>query len=360
MTMETLGDLGERSIIRNFFAQERASEDQILVGIGDDAAVINIDEGDSKQIVVTTDSAPTPVIWDLGWQDYFYFGWYSVMVNVSDLAGMGAKPIGIVIAVESPPDFKLPAFQRFVEGVKAACLKFKCPLIGGNLKEGKNFQAIGTAIGCTRNNNFVQRKGANPGDIILLIGESGLFWASYAAFKNNVPLSTEEESRCRNALCTPLAKVEESYSLASKGLLTSCIDNSDGLTSSLYDIAMYSSVLLEIDFDQLIVDPFVNSVAECLRIDPLNLVLGFGDWQVLCTVSSDDLSGAKECLDMFDIAYQVLGSVNKGLGVNCAYNNHSGKLNLLSNERFSKTSIYVSGVENYFNLIKSFQIIKHD
>lgn len=355
----TLADLGEREIISRFFTNISGDYAHIALGIGDDAAVVNLPKNQSNQIVITTDSAPTPVIWSLGWYDYYYLGWYSIMVNVSDLAAMGAFPLGIVVAVECSQDTKVSDFERFVSGALDACKIFACPLLGGNLREGDGFQAVGTAIGFTREGSFVKRNTARPNDIIVLIGDMGLFWASYAATANKIALEKEQEAICKRSLCTPTAKIREGYELASKNLINSCIDVSDGLSIALYDIAQNRSVDLNINLDQINLDPFVVEVGNYLQVDPMNLIFGFGDWQLLCTIPQSQFLEAEKILKAIKTKYNILGHVRDGKSqVFCTYQEKTGPLNILPHERFAKTSAYISGVDGYFKLLKKFKIIK--
>ncbi len=353
---KTLSDVGERELIRRYFIPMQQESPSVVIGIGDDAAVIRIPRDSPQDLVVTTDSAPTPVVWSLGWKDYYYLGWYTVMVNVSDLAAMGSTPLCIVTAIECPPATLLSDFARFVDGVKAACRALNCPLVGGNLREGPEFRAVGTACGCVIEGGSVTRAGADEGDIIFLVGLSGLFWASYAAYANGADLQPTDDRLARDALCTPLPQHLLFPDLARRLLATSAIDVSDGLTCSLYFLAEASSRSLAIDLSTLACAPIVERIASKAGIPFATLPFGFGDWQLLLTIPPQHAARAVDFMQVAQIPFSQIGIVEAQSDhpVQCRIGDRVGPLALLDNQRFPADSIYVSGVESYFQSLLAF------
>ena len=101
-----LQELGEHRIIEEVIEPEFLSSEDVTLGIGDDCAILNLRPGHDS-IVVSTDPCPLPVAWMLGDQDYSHYGWYTMIINVSDIASMGATPYGIMVATVMPPEMKV-------------------------------------------------------------------------------------------------------------------------------------------------------------------------------------------------------------------------------------------------------------
>src|SRR5687767_11335202 len=110
--MVTLGELGERKIIRSIIGP-------VVPGMGDDCAVVTRSDGD---FLVTTDPVPIPAAKVIGGdEDYYWMGWLLVTINASDLAAAGATPIGFVSAIEAPGEMDVEEFTRLVAGTVDAC-----------------------------------------------------------------------------------------------------------------------------------------------------------------------------------------------------------------------------------------------
>src|SRR5258707_7017553 len=125
--MLTLGKLGERRIVDEL-VRPRFPSSNVIVGIGDDCAVLPPAKPD-ELLVFTTDPCPIPVICLLGETDFYHYGRMTVLINVSDLAAMGARPLGLLISTVMPEDMLIADYERFLDGAAEASAEWSCPVV---------------------------------------------------------------------------------------------------------------------------------------------------------------------------------------------------------------------------------------
>ncbi len=283
--MRTLGDMGEKEVVRRILMDIKS---HAPVGPGDDAAAV--DMGD-YYLVISTDiiSARTHLPQAMTNRQ---IGWMLAAVNYSDIAAMGARPIGIVVSLALPRDTKFASLKRIMKGVQECSNSVEAEVLGGDTKESTEMTLVGTAIGTVDKNKILLRKGARPGDHLVVTGSLGLAAAGYYALVNGLscPLGVK-------ALLEPNPRIKEGLALSSSGGVTSCMDISDGLASSIYQLSGMSGVSFEIDWDSLPVRKEVLQVARDCGVEPEELVLYYGgDYQLLFTVSPDRLQTLKSKL----------------------------------------------------------------
>jgi len=108
-----------------------------------------------------------------------------VTVNVSDLAAMGAEPLGIIIAMGMPDELPLSYFDELVEGILQACHKYKMALIGGDTNQCQELTLCGTCLGIVDKDKVLTKDGAKPGDIVAVTGPLGLASAGFELLFND-------------------------------------------------------------------------------------------------------------------------------------------------------------------------------
>lgn len=343
-----LADIGEREII-----------DKIIMKIfpdlrrfDDDCAVINTN---LSALLVSTDPAPEPIAFKFGYTDYYYYGWLLVVVNVSDIAAMGGEPIGILVSSEMQPTMDEHDYTRFLLGVRDACDCWKCPLVGGNIKDGNKFIATGAVFG--RKGRYVLRRhGAVAGDLICVLGDMGMFWTSVIAhhYDRNEFLTDDEKKLLFTALTRPLAKLEEGKLLSSSGLVTSCSDCSDGITWNLISMSQGKSVDFILEADKLHPAEIVKKVCFRYGYSVNNVMLSSGDYNLVFTVSPTDYPTIRDRMYKVNTEIAVIGYVSEGSG--CAKYSENGsvfELKDISSERFCQSSSFTHGYEAYLSILKN-------
>lgn len=208
---------------------------------------------------------------------YFDMGFKAVTVNVSDLAAMGAQPLGFLLAVALPKDLKLDSFKQILDGVLEACDYYHIPLIGGDTNEASEIIITGTALGVT--DKPLMKDTYSKGDLIAVTGDIG-----HAAL--GFKIDTFDNVYTKKAL-KPEAQIKEGLIL--KDFATSATDITDGLASELYTIKKdgYGFMIHE---KMLNISDEFKSLANELNLDYLDLILNVGeDFELLFTISEENL-----------------------------------------------------------------------
>lgn len=336
-----LVDLGERRLIAEVLAPRYCEANQ---SFGDDSALAPL-PGGPGQLLASTDPCPPPMSRALGFDDYFYDGWLLATINLSDLAAAGAEPIGLLTSLQLPAEMELDSFIRLLDGIDACCKAHGAKVLGGNLKESPSVDLNATAMGWC-DSAPLSRKGARAGDCVLILGELGLFWAATLSVQRELRAVDPEDQLLRNIL-RPKAKTRCALRLRKEGLLSSCMDNSDGLQPSLMQLADANRLGIRIDKASLSPDEEVRSAAAELAVDPARLALGWGDWQLVATCRKEDVSRIGAMAAETGTDAHVIGKVVEGSGVELLDGADIGPLLSLDSERFSKSSWFAAGLSGY-------------
>jgi len=157
------------------------------------------------------------------YKDPYLIGWMAVMVNMSDLAVVGALPVGILISEIFPEYLDEPFKRKLHEGINDACIRCGTYVIGGDTNFGKQLIISATAVGITKNKMFNTRIGCKPGDVFYTTGKLGI--------GNAYALTQLADAQCKIEYM-PVAKLKEGKAIW--GIASCCIDTSDG--GSTYEI----------------------------------------------------------------------------------------------------------------------------
>ena len=222
---------------------------------------------------------------------YFEMGFKAVTVNASDLAAMGAEPLGFLLAIAIPKDLELESFKEIIDGVSSACDYYGIPLIGGDTNEASEIIISGTALGLCE--NPLRMDAYSIGDVVAVTGDIG-----HAAL--GFKLDTFDNVYVKKAL-KPMARIKEGIILRESGA-TSATDITDGLASELYQIKKDSFGFMI--YEELLgISDEYKQCCESLGLSYLDLVLHVGeDFELLFTIPEDKL-------DDLDIDYKVVGEV---------------------------------------------------
>lgn len=340
--MKDLISLGERSIIETLLVPRYGNQDDF----GDDCCVIRLNK--TKCLVATIDPCPKPMSWILGYNDYYYFGWLLATINLSDIAAMGAQPLGLLTSYIMENETSVENFKRLLDGMDAACNQAGTKVLGGNLKEAKFFSCEASAFGIGNPNKLIRRKGAKVGDAIVVIGDLGFFWSGVLYSKNKLQLSKIESDKILMNVLTPRAKIKEGIIISKERLLSSGMDNSDGLFPSFKELATQNSVDFMIDFSHVNWDPTVLKISKKLNVDPIRLGLGWGDWQLVGTVPTEKLIKLTETMATLGTTVNIVGKVESGTGsVHLSHLGRKGIMTPFDSERFSHNSWFTIGIDSY-------------
>ncbi|HEY9275374.1 thiamine-phosphate kinase, partial [Achromobacter sp.] len=245
-----------------------------LLGVGDDCALFPVPPG--EQVATSTDLL-------LEGRHFFpdvdpkSLGHKALAVNLSDLAAMGARPIGCVLGL-ALPRLDEAWLAAFAEGFHALAAAHGCPLIGGDTTRSAHDLAISvTVFGAVPAGLALRRDGAKAGDDIWVSGELGAADVAYRLLDGQYPADPALLAATRDALEWPDPQV--SLGLALRGIAHAAIDISDGLLQDLGHILAASRVGATLHYAQL---PVASALAPLAQAPLRRAVLGGGDVYQLC------------------------------------------------------------------------------
>jgi len=331
-----ISDIGEKKLIKRLLSRSRAFQPNspffdefYFKSLSDDAALIDLDD---KYLVVTADLLleSTHLPQDMSPKEK---GMKIVTVNVSDLAAMGAKPIGFILSLGLPGDLPLDEFDEIMDGVLYSCQKYDMGLTGGDTNQADELILSGTGLGVVDKNKVLMKDGAHPGDVVAVTGPLGVAAAGFEflllpppikeAIKKNLKPSTLKLIQ-KQAL-EPKARLNEGIMLANTGAVTSATDITDGLASEVGELVSASENGVGITLYETMIPiiPEVEKVAHALDRQPMDFALYYGeDFELLLTVKKDNFSHLKDRFGLHEVG--VVTSSGKMEIIN-----KDGKTNLL-------------------------------
>ncbi|KNE24553.1 thiamine-phosphate kinase [Achromobacter spanius] len=249
-----------------------------LLGVGDDCALFPVPAG--EQVATSTDLL-------LEGRHFFSdvdpraLGHKSLAVNLSDLAAMGARPIGCVLGL-ALPRLDEPWLAAFAEGFHALAAAHGCPLIGGDTTRSAHDLAISvTVFGAVPAGQALRRDAAQAGDDIWVSGELGAADVAYRLLDGQYPANDALLAATRAALEWPQPQV--ALGMALRGVAHAAVDLSDGLLQDLGHILTASRLGARLEVDSM---PVAAAVAALEDAPRRRAVLGGGDVYQLCFTAS--------------------------------------------------------------------------
>jgi thiamine-monophosphate kinase len=266
--------LSEFDLIKQYFQRARPAGRQTMLGIGDDCALLAPSPG--KLLAVSSDMLVEDRHFFAG-ADPFMLGHKSLAVNLSDLAAMGAAPLGFTLALALPGAD--PAWlDGFSRGMFALADAHGCELVGGDTTRGPLNICI-TIFGELAPGQALRRDAARVGDDIWISGTLGDARLALAGYRNEVALDEADFALAAQRMHTPAPRVALGRLLAEGGLAHAALDISDGLVGDLGHILAASKVGALLDVDALPAGPVLARQPTELR---RRFALAGGDDYELC------------------------------------------------------------------------------
>ena len=237
--MAKLSDVGEREAIRLLAAIFDRGQP---IGLGHDCGVV---EWGEDYLVITTDVVnPRTHVPEGARADQV--GWYLVAVNLSDIAAAGARALGFVAALSLPPATDTDFLRGLGQGMEACAREFGIAVLGGDTKESDMMSLAGTAIGRVRKDRILLRSGARPGDAVVVTGDLGRAGLAFAQLADPLTRADGIEQLLR-----PYPRLREAATFSESGVVTSCMDISDGLGLSLAQMAAMSGLSYAVEWEKV-------------------------------------------------------------------------------------------------------------
>jgi thiamine-monophosphate kinase len=266
-----LCDLGEFNLINLIRKTTKLKDKRVLVGIGDDCAVIKEDA--EKILLATTDMLVEGVHFTTNFSPYL-IGKKSIIVNISDIVATGGFPKYALVSVGFPKTVKLDFVTGIYRGIKDVCNEFNIDIVGGDTVYSEKTIINIALIGEIEKGRYLLRSGAKVGDYVLVTGFLG----------EGISHLLDKK------IYIPKIRLDFVKELVRYNLVHSMIDISDGLSSEINHIANESNVGAEIFEKCIPISNYTFRIAKTYKRNPYELALNGGeDYELLFTVGPEKL-----------------------------------------------------------------------
>lgn len=302
----TLADVGEFGLIAELAALFEQG-DHVLVGPGDDAAVLRIRQG---HVVVSTDLVVEGRHFRRDWADAEDVGRRAAAQNLSDINAMGGRAHSLTVGLAAPADLPASWALDFARGFAAECALVGASVVGGDVTRADQVVVSVTVIGACAQAP-VLRSGAAPGDVLALRGRQGWAAAGLAVLGRGF--------RSPRVLVEAYRRPEPPYLAGPEAAVagaTAMIDVSDGLVADARHVAAASGVRLDLRRSAFEVPEPLRAVGSALGADPMGFILAGGDDHPLLASFPDESA--------VPAGWLVVGEVLEGEGVTVDGAAHEG------------------------------------
>jgi thiamine-monophosphate kinase len=299
--------LGEFDLIQHFFkagadAMQSNNEKAIVLGIGDDCALLKPAAG--EEIAITSDMLVEGRHFFMNANPEL-LGRKALAVNLSDLAAMGAKPIGFTLSI-ALPKVDTAWLEAFSKGLFAIANQYSSPLIGGDTTAGPLTISI-TAFGSIPSGKAIRRSGAKVGDDIWTSGTIGDARLALAALRHEINLPESDLKQIEHRMHNPTPRVELGMKL--RELASAALDISDGLLGDLRHILKQSQVSAEVFLDQLPKSETLQKQSE--DIQNQFAASGGDDYEICFTAPIEKRDVIDEISKELNLPLARIGSITK-------------------------------------------------
>lgn len=273
--------LSEEEVVRLIQSLTGDGDGELLVGIGDDAAVLAVP---ATSLVVTTDLLVEGVHFDLSFISPYDLGGRAMAANLSDLAGMGAAPRWGFLSLGLPPQPRAGFIEELVRGLVDLGRSHGLTLAGGDTVRSPQVVINLCLIGQAGSAQPALRSGARAGDAVCVTGSLGGSGAGLAWLQTGGDPQAAEAREAVEAHLRPLPRVATGRALTETGQVHAMMDLSDGLATDLYRLAQASGLGARVQAEALPIAESTRHLAQKLGADSTNWALRGGeDFELLFT-----------------------------------------------------------------------------
>lgn len=304
------------------------SNERLLVGPGDDAAVVRVGTGSTGSLLVATTDTLVEGVDFLPGEQPASLGRRAVSVAFSDLAAMGAWPDFFLLTIGFPDSANEEVPLALARAAARRGMEFGAPLVGGDLSRAAEI-FLSVSVWGTPAGRPTLRSGARPGEILALSGWPGDAAAGLAVARSRAGLEafagagrfrpeelpTPHETQLLAAYRDPEPRLPLGRALAVEGLATAAIDVSDGLGIDAARLAAASGVRVVVERESLPLSPALQSFASHTGRDPIELALSGGDdYELLFTTSAEGAARLADPPAEWGVAVRAIGRIEAGQG----------------------------------------------
>ncbi len=308
--MASAEKLGERRIIE-IIESRLARMPKMPVPFGDDVSACEIGGGNlvvlkTDMLVDKTDVPKGMNLWQAARK--------AVVMNVSDFAAKGVKPIAMLVSLGIPRSLRQSDVEELGDGLNAGAREYDAYVIGGDTGEASDLVISLSVFGISRKDKIMLRSGAKPGDLLAVTGPFGKPPAGLKILVDNFKASKEIKKILVQSVLMPHARLKDGLALSQTGAVSAAIDSSDGLAWSLHEIARASKVGVSIS--SLPVAKEAARFARINKLDPSALALyGGEEYELILAVKPRLWSKAEKAVEKAGGKLVKIGKTTSGKNV---------------------------------------------
>ena len=307
-------DLGEFELIRRFFvrADSAARDPNVLLGIGDDAALLEVPKGADLAVSVDTIVAGRHF---LEGADARSIGHRALAVNLSDMAAMGAMPAWATLAL-TMPSADSDWLEKFAAGFLDLADSHSVALVGGDTTRGPLTVSV-QILGHLPHRSALRRGGGGAGDILAVSGTLGDAAAGLAFLQSPPAALSAEAALLIQRFDYPTPRVR--LGLAARGIASAAMDLSDGLVGDLPKLADACGLAAHVCVEAL---PLSMAMRNCVSLGQARdwALAGGDDYELLFAVPANRFTALQGAADQLNLTLTPIGELHAGAGVTWSLN----------------------------------------
>jgi thiamine-monophosphate kinase len=278
--------------------------------IGDDGAVVSVRS--DCELVVTTDVLVDGVHFSDRTTSPYDVGWRAVTANLSDLAAMGAQPLGITVGLSLPPELPVVWLEQLYIGMQACLARYGTGIVGGDLTRSTVTTVAITALGEVQPDRVIRRSTAQPGDAIVVTGYHGNSHAGLQLLLDPA-LGKHLTAADRKILITAHQRPQPRLDILPLLVELSAarvagMDSSDGLADAIVQICRSSGVGARLDRHQIPIDPALDRFAPATAL--ASALSGGEDFELVLTMPEPV---AVQLVDRIGVGAAIVGTITDRL-----------------------------------------------
>jgi len=307
MKFTPISEIGRQGLINRIRKSVSNNNEQLKVGIGDDAAVYSPDPGSDQ--LISSETLIEGVDFDLSFHPLSHLGFKLVTVGVSDIVAMGGKPDIVTVNLGLTTKCSVEMVEGMMDGIRKACEHYSCTLVGGDLRSSVHAIVLGiTAIGSVPKGRSVLRRTAKAGDAICVSGQLGSalaglkillrekkYWQDHP---DSEEPSLEIWADIVGKQLLPKARTDLANLMLTNGIKPNAMgDISKGLLNELADICDQSKTGAYIYEAAIPISDQTKDAAEEMGEVAVSYALqGGDDYEIIFTLAEDQVDKAFEIL----------------------------------------------------------------
>ena len=306
--ISTVGEFGLVDRLREIVespAAEAAPPSDLLIGIGDDAALFRPRAG--RGLLLTADAFVEGIHFDLAYTSFLQLGWKTIAANLSDIAAMGGEPGYAIVTLALPSKISVEMMEDLYRGARHACTDYGCRIVGGDTSASLGNMMISIAMtGDVEIGKELRRDAARPGELLCVSGTCGGAHAGLrilarekrrfleSGARDGFQPNLEPYKEVIERHLVPRPRFDVARALVDAGV-RAAIDVSDGIASDARRIAEASHVGLEVVGSSLPLLASTRAAAAEFAENPAEYALfGGEDYEILFAVGDDGLRRLRE------------------------------------------------------------------